>query len=524
MKNYYKVFLLIFFISSAAYIHSQGIVFEKKYYDWSDNFTGRAVVQAFDHSFIVAGAFEDYALAINIDSAGDTIWAKKYKYNDFDEYNGVCSTSDSCFVFVGRTISFVQGYADVLVTKMNILGDTVWNRAIDLASSETGLTIKETFDGGFIVTGYSQDTTPPHYHFLATKIDSSGMIEWSSLLAVTNHENIGHSAVQTPDSGYIITGNAASGPPYFSDAALIKLTPTGLISWSNLYNTSARNFVGQTDVLITANNIWHYFLSSNDLSVVKLDLSGNVLWSRIFPDPSFNLTGGISPKIHLTPDNNLIFTNGRTINGGPSPSQIFKLDSAGGTIWVHDVLMRAKEIIHTIDGGYFILGNGPLYPAPPTLTVTDHIGIIKTDSFGNSPNCTVPNLINTISDTILKSAITATQTFTGISNPVFAIISPAIFITESGCVDFDGGETECDSDLINLHVFLLNNEITFKYNTLKELGEVSIYTIEGKLISSYSLLPWSNIQRAKLPELADGIYLARLKSKDQSCSVKFVVE
>lgn len=67
-------------------------------------------------------------------------------------------------------------------------------------------------------------------------------------------------------------------------------------------------------------------------------------------------------------------------------------------------------------------------------------------------------------------------------------------------------------------------EVTFNYNILQEPGEISIYNIDGKRVTFYLLPVWSSIQKVKLPDLAGGIYMARLKSKDQTCSVKFVVE
>ena len=100
------------------------------------------------------------------------------------------------------------------------------------------------------------------------------------------------------------------------------------------------------------------------------------------------------------------------------------------------------------------------------------------------------------------------------------------------------GGTICDSlptnlsdphfkSVLNIYpnpIYENKTDITFTYNTIRNPGVISVYDVNGKEISNYYVPPWSSIHHVRLPELSNGIYLAKLTSDGFEVTLMFVVE
>jgi hypothetical protein len=71
---------------------------------------------------------------------------------------------------------------------------------------------------------------------------------------------------------------------------------------------------------------------------------------------------------------------------------------------------------------------------------------------------------------------------------------------------------------------IIGEELTFTYNISSEKGTLIIYNEEGQQVAQYTIPQWSSNQHLKLPKLASGIYMARLKQGNAISSVKFIKE
>jgi hypothetical protein len=69
-----------------------------------------------------------------------------------------------------------------------------------------------------------------------------------------------------------------------------------------------------------------------------------------------------------------------------------------------------------------------------------------------------------------------------------------------------------------------NSTITFTYPSTSAKKEIIIYSIHGKEIARYALPQSSSTQTVKLPQMAGGVYVARMVGEGVSVMVKFVVE
>jgi hypothetical protein len=69
-----------------------------------------------------------------------------------------------------------------------------------------------------------------------------------------------------------------------------------------------------------------------------------------------------------------------------------------------------------------------------------------------------------------------------------------------------------------------NSQITFTYPSANGKREIIINDINGKETARYALPPNSSTQKVKLPQMAKGIYVARLVGENISANTKFVIE
>jgi hypothetical protein len=82
-------------------------------------------------------------------------WAKTYGGGSSDRAYCVQQTSDSGYIVAGSTQSFGAGDWDFWILKIVADGSIDWQKTYGGISNERAYSIKHTFDGGYIVGGYT---------------------------------------------------------------------------------------------------------------------------------------------------------------------------------------------------------------------------------------------------------------------------------------------------------------------------------------------------------------------------------
>lgn len=133
---------------------------------WTRKYSGCqtfSAKQTIDGGYVFAGntalgaGLGDVSL-MKTDSAGNVLWSKSYGGTDFDCAFSVDNATEGGYIITGWTKSFGAGDFDVYLIRVDSVGDTLWTKSYGTTDSETGFSVSQTTDGGYIIGAHTEDT------------------------------------------------------------------------------------------------------------------------------------------------------------------------------------------------------------------------------------------------------------------------------------------------------------------------------------------------------------------------------
>jgi hypothetical protein len=215
-----------------------------KTYGGAGNDIAYSVQQTADLGYIVtgytsshgAGAQDVYLIKTN--ASGDTLWTRTYGGTGDDEGSSVRQTSDGGYIIAGLTSSFGAGTYYAYLIRTNASGDTLWTRTYGWGLAAEGSSVRQTSDGGYIVTGYTYPSAPTTYDVFLVKTNSVGDTLWTRAYGGAGAD-YGYSVRQTTDGGYIVAGTTRLSPNFDVNVYLIKTNASGDTLWTSKYGGGA---------------------------------------------------------------------------------------------------------------------------------------------------------------------------------------------------------------------------------------------------------------------------------------------
>jgi len=367
-----------------------------------DNFTGQklAVIKATMHGVLVNSILFHDSLAniptyptntLIMDRSGDLLVASNKAYKQFPTW-------------------------DAYIMKLNKNLDTLWTRVYDLPATVAGYpadtildnvatAIKQTQDGGYIVTGHyrriPQGTIDDRAFLL--KIDTDGNVQWWR--AYPNVLNGSYDIEVAPDSGYFITGIISP-----MKLSIIKLSKQGDWEWSTQVNHTSKpaypmgiTLIDSTYIIVTS-AVWISAVDRlRNLVISKVDVNTRQL---VFERQYYLYRSYINPELHSTlslrilankdillcstfcvrnPENNVVSHKG----------VLFRLNSDGDSLWSRYYGYggwrddcQFNDVLLTDDGGFLAAG----WHFPWDGSYNAGAWLVKTDSLGYAPGSTPTGL------------------------------------------------------------------------------------------------------------------------------------
>ncbi|RKZ26736.1 hypothetical protein DRQ26_03995, partial [bacterium] len=323
--------------------NSLGILEWARVVGGADDDYGRCLARTIDGGYIIGGWTRSFGagdwdvLIIKFDSSGGVVWCRAIGGSEYDYCWHIIQTADSGYAAVGATGSYGAGSSDIFLIKLDSDGNLEWANCVGGTFSENAECVVHTLDGGYAVAGYSYTfSVEPGMtdDMLLIKFDSLGSVEWTRVAGVNGYDEA-YSLVQTPDSGFAMTGLS-----YVRDLAgdlfITRYDNLGTMMWFKILgnfavsNTEYGKSIIWTDdsSFVIAGETYSFGAGSDDMLLTKFNGLGNWEWSYVVGGT--NSDRAISVK--LATDGGYISAGGtRSYGAGLGDVLLVKFDSDGRT-------------------------------------------------------------------------------------------------------------------------------------------------------------------------------------------------
>jgi len=172
---------------------------------------GYSVQQTTDGGYILIGTTDSYGagesdvLLIKTDSNGSVEWSKIFGGAERDIAHSGQQTTNGGYIIAGWTHSYGAGNSDIWLIKTDSKGNMEWSKTFGSLDSDIGLEVQQTTDNGYIIIGETSSYGAGSDDVWLIKTDSKGNEEWNKTFGGSSLDS-GNSVEQTNDGGYIITG------------------------------------------------------------------------------------------------------------------------------------------------------------------------------------------------------------------------------------------------------------------------------------------------------------------------------
>jgi len=383
------IFVILLWQFAEVELYSNGPATWFRHFGGTSNDFGIGVDPTSDGGFIVSGETYSFSnggkdIAIyKLDSSGNKIWFKNYGGSSNETGYSIQQTSEGGYIVAGYTYSYTNGLNDFAIYKLNSSGNKVWFKHYGGTQNDYAYSIQQTSEGGYIVAGRTESYTYGDCDFAIYKLDSSGNKIWFKHYGGTDTDR-GYSIQQTSDGGYIVAGDTKSYSYGGYDFAIYKLDSSGNKVWFKHYGGTNHDYGQSVQQVsdggyILAGYTYSYTYGGTDFAIYKLDSNGNKVWFKHYGGTA----GDFCQSIQQTSDGGYItagYTSSYTYGG--DDLAIYKLDSSGNKVWFKHYGGSYPDVGYStrqaLDGGYILVGSTQSY----TFGEND-IAVYKLDSNGN---------------------------------------------------------------------------------------------------------------------------------------------
>lgn len=167
----------------------------------------------------------DKILCIRLSESGDTVWSRSLGGNRYAHGHAIETTADGGCVVAGES-AIVGADTGMHIVKIDADGNTEWSTIAGGKAWDVAYGIRQTNDGGYIVTGATRSKTAGEKDVLLVRLDASGGEVWSTRFGGTE-DDIGYDVDQARDGGYIVVGETESYGAGKKDLYVIKTDSHG---------------------------------------------------------------------------------------------------------------------------------------------------------------------------------------------------------------------------------------------------------------------------------------------------------
>lgn len=210
-------------------------------YSTSLNESAQYIEETTDGGYVAAGFQTDTfgfnnSLVFKIDANGNFVWDKSFGGSDNDYASAIKQIPGGNLILTADTKSYGAGEYDVELTKMDANGNIIWQYTYGDSLNNGCQGIYVTSDNYLISFGETELYPASPYDMFVEKLDTNGVSIWKQYYGNISTTDACFSIAETFDLGYMLTGYSNSfngGAPI--DLAVIKIDSSGNQLWGRSY-------------------------------------------------------------------------------------------------------------------------------------------------------------------------------------------------------------------------------------------------------------------------------------------------
>jgi len=208
----------------------------QKVYGGSDVERANEIIKCIDDGYIIAGmecssGDSCDAWLFKIDDDGEELWNKTYGGDNLESFRSLKQTTDGGYILTGVTYSYGRGWGNIWLVKTDSNGNELWNKTFGTGAAHDGKYVQQTTDGGYIILGDTGSLASVDNNAWLIKTDSYGNEEWNKTYDRNNGYDHCDSVQETNDGGYILIGDTCSLEENTCDIWLFKTNEYGDKIW-----------------------------------------------------------------------------------------------------------------------------------------------------------------------------------------------------------------------------------------------------------------------------------------------------
>lgn len=342
-------------------------------YDFYTDFTiidswPKSILLTENSDIIVAGSAGGRIMVMRVSPIGKFINGYLYSLgNNISYAREISKTSDGGFILTGLTGGNTKGEGtedgDVFVMKLDNNLLPLWGYIYGNVLKDEGYSIKETSDGGYIVSGvissYTSPCDPNHKgecpDIFVMKTDNIGNPIWQREIKKYGRE-YSYKILENPKKNYIVAGWMNTTGASDSKCLLIEIDKYGNVLWSNTYIAKNDEYwytCESRDIIIT--NDGEYLLGATGISyglLFKIKPNGEPIWVNILFDHKHFLESLLTTKVYsvIEDSNNNFISTGLIMKVTISGTSLIAVDKDGFIINDNicpKIYTLARGFIHT---------------------------------------------------------------------------------------------------------------------------------------------------------------------------------
>ncbi len=259
----------------------------------------QSIVEAPDGSYVAIG-YDYYLYITKYSPFGVQIWAKVIEEPNHEIYSSnIINTTDNNFFVTGYTRLGIPSIRSAYYLKIDQNGNRLWSKIITEPNTILGLRMPyQTVDSGFVVIGTQNYNNNGQLYII--KADKYGDTQWTKSYGSPIFET-GHSIFQTSDKGFLAFGNIVYSNQNIK-LYFLKTDSIGNFQWSKIYgdtNSFYQLLFGENATkskydlffYLTGFSTNYPYLDTNKVFVLKIDENGNKIWEKSYKKDTLHLRG-----------------------------------------------------------------------------------------------------------------------------------------------------------------------------------------------------------------------------------------